>query len=272
MIRALRQGFSLLEVMIAAAILLTAITVVVRIQATVITGVSRADKIVVATDLAREKMTEALLLIEAEGLGTGDISARGDFRDFGDDARVDFGRALEAYRWEYHVEEIEFQLNADLFAMMGGDAASGGAPAGPSMGGQGMAEQMMNQMGLGGDQLSNQLSQFVRRVRVRVYWGESRRSEEQGREVVLTTHIISPGGAFRQMGGGAGGAPGGMGPGGMGPGGMGPGGQMGPGGGRGGAGGAGGMNQGGGFGPQGGMPQGGGFRGSIGGGAGGGQR
>jgi prepilin-type N-terminal cleavage/methylation domain-containing protein len=39
MIRALRQGFSLLEVMIAAAILLTAITVVVRIQATVIPGV-----------------------------------------------------------------------------------------------------------------------------------------------------------------------------------------------------------------------------------------
>jgi hypothetical protein len=254
--RRLRRAFSLLEVMIASAILLTTLVLVVRIQATMISGVTRADRIVVGTDLAREKMQEVLLLIEAEGLGTGDISERGDFRDRGDGARVDFGRTFDDYRWEYHVEEIEFQLNTDLFAMLGGgeEGADGGGGMGgpPTMGGDGMAEQMMNQMGLGGDQLSQQLSQFIRRVRVRVWWGESKGAEEQGREVVLTTHIISPRGAFNQMGG-AGGVPGGAG--------------GAPGGGAGGGRGQGGQ---GGFGPQGGMPEGGGgFRGSIGSGAGG---
>jgi hypothetical protein len=40
------------------------------------------------------------------------------------------------------------------------------------------------------------LGPYVREVRVRVWWGEdSESSEEDGSEVVLTTHVINPGGA-----------------------------------------------------------------------------
>jgi len=220
-----RRAFSLLEVMIASAILVVTMAVVVRIQTQSVTGALRAQKVVVGTNLAQEKMGEVLLLIEMEGIGTQDIYERGDFDDFGDEQRLDFGDELEDYHWEYWVEEIEFALSSDVMGFLGGmggeDDAGGGAggPMGAMAGADaGATEAMMSQLGLGQDQLTEQLGNFIRRVRIRVYWGEESEAEERGREVVITTHIISPEGAFRQMGGdpnnpGGNGAPGG--PGGM---------------------------------------------------------
>ena len=202
-----RVGFSLLEVMIASAILVATMAVIVRIQTQSVSGVARAQKIVVATDLCQEKLGEVMLLIEREGIGTADIYERGDFDDFGQDQRLDFDNALEDYRWEYWVEEIDFALNGDLFSMFapgGDDDAGGGGGAGMgAMAGADPAQQeaMMQQFGLGPDQLTENLGNFIRRVRVRVYWGDESKAEEKGREVIITTHIISPQGAFRQMGG-----------------------------------------------------------------------
>ena len=154
------------------------------------------------------------MLIELEGVGTQDIYDNGDFDDFGDDQRLDFGDTLEDYHWEYWVEEVEFALSADVMGfmgdMMGGDDGSGAVPgggaggAGGAMAGAdpGVQEALMSQLGLGQDQLTDQLGQFIRRVRVRVWWGDdSKEAEERGREIVLTTHIISPEGAFSTMGG-----------------------------------------------------------------------
>lgn len=202
-----RGAFSLLEVMIATAILVTTIAIIVRIQATSVSGVIRAQKIIVATDLAQEKLGEALLKIELEGIGTQDIYENGDFDDFGDDQRLDFGDELDDFHWQYWVEEVEFALSPDVMGFMGGmggdDAAGGGGVGGVAGAAGGDAQQaMMDQLGLGGDQMSEQLAQFIRRVRVRVWWGEdSKDAEEKGTEVVITTHIISPEGAFRQLGG-----------------------------------------------------------------------
>lgn len=192
--------------MIATAILVTSMTLLVRIQAGAVQGALKAERIVVATDLAQEKMGEVLLLIEAEGLGTQDIDERGNFGDYGDDADIDFGRKLDDYRWEYWVEEVELALNGDLMSMFGGeDSPLGGTGGDDALGAAGSnndgTADLMNQFGLGPDQLSEQLGQFVRRVRVRVYWGESKEAEERGREVVITTHIISATGAFQTAGG-----------------------------------------------------------------------
>ena len=205
-----RLGFTLLEVMIAASILVFSMTLMVRIQAGAVQGALKAERIVVATDLAQEKMGEVLLLIEAEGVGTQDISERGNFGDYGDDADLDFGDRLDEYEFEYWIEEVELALSGDLMAMFGGGEEGEGGLLG-DMGGSdalGVAgsnnensADLLNQFGLGPEQLSEQLGQFVRRVRVRVYWGESKEAEERGREVVITTHIISPSGAFQAAGG-----------------------------------------------------------------------
>ena len=193
--------------MIAAGILVVSLTLVVRIQAASVQGALKAGKLVVATDLAQDKMGEVLLLIEAEGVGTADVNERGDFGDYGDEADVEFGDKLDDYEWEYWIEEVELTLSGDVMAMFGGgedgEGPLGGGDGGLATGGSGNdgAADLMSQLGFGPEQISDQLGQFVRRVRVRVYWGDSKEAEERGREVVITTHIISPTGAFQTMGG-----------------------------------------------------------------------
>ena len=45
------------------------------------------------------------------------------------------------------------------------------------------------------EMLSQMLSPYIREVRVRVYWaGDSREAEENGTEIILTTHVINPSG------------------------------------------------------------------------------
>jgi len=205
--RRLRRGFNLLEVIIASAILVMTITVIARVQYEAVVAAQRANELALGTQLAQEKLAEVQLLIETEGIGTADIAERGDFGNFGDDSRLDFRRALDDYRWEYYVEEIDMALSGDVMGMMagmlGGDEGGEGAIGGGAGGAvdPDMQAQMMSQLGLGPDQLTEQMGQFVRRVRVRVYWGEEKDAEERGRQVVLTTHIISPTGAFQQAGG-----------------------------------------------------------------------
>jgi len=212
--RRLRKGFSLLEVIIASAILVMTLAVVTKIQYQAMLYSQRASALTLGTQLAQEKLAEVQILIETEGIGTADITERGDFRGFGEDAGLEFGRSLDDYRWEYHVEEIDMALSGDVMGMMGGmlggEDDNGASAAAGSAGGQQAGAEMLNQFGLGPDQMSEQLGQFVRRVRVRVYWGEENKAEEEGQEVILTTHIISPSGAFQQLGGGAAG-PGGPG-------------------------------------------------------------
>lgn len=200
-----RLGFNLIEVMIATAILVASLSIIVTIQVGAVRNVQRAKDLVVATDLAQQKMAEAMMTIELEGVGSQDVYEHGDFDDFGDDQRLEFGNALDKYHWQYWVEEIDFALSSDVAGFlggMGGEDGEGGLPGMAAGSANDGAEDMMNQLGFGGDQLSDQLGQFVRRVRVRVWWGEDDKdAEERGQEVVLTTHIISPEGAFLQMGG-----------------------------------------------------------------------
>lgn len=198
--RRLRRAFTLLEVMIAAGILVMTLAITARIQAAAVHGALRAERVVTGTDLAQEKISEVLILIETEGVGTADIHERGDFDQLGDEARLDYGDALDDYHWEYWVEEIEFAISSDAMAMagMGGDDSEG---LGQGVAESGMADQAMAALGFGPDQLSDQLGQYIRRVRVRVYWGDDDEAEEKGREVIITTHIISPTGAFQQLGG-----------------------------------------------------------------------
>jgi prepilin-type N-terminal cleavage/methylation domain-containing protein len=199
-----RSGFTLLEVMIAAGILVVSLTLVVQIQAGAVQGALKAERLVVATDLAQEKIGEVLLLIEAEGVGTADVHERGDFRDYGDEADLEFGDRLDDFEYEYWIEEVELALSGDLMSMFGGmgeDGAAGGDALGAAGSSNENSADLMAQFGFGPEQISEQLGQFVRRIRVRVYWGEESEAAERGREVVITTHIISPTGAFRSLGG-----------------------------------------------------------------------
>ncbi|MFT7518120.1 MAG: prepilin-type N-terminal cleavage/methylation domain-containing protein [Kiritimatiellia bacterium] len=207
-----RRAFSLLEVMISAAIMVVALAIMVNIQAGAVRASVRAEKLMVATNLAQEKLATVKMTIECAGMPTNDQHEQGDFDRFGDGADLDY--KVQDYKWEYWVEEIDFSLGGDLMSMLGGGGDDDDA-GGNSMGQEAMESGALSGLGLSDDMLSDTLNKYIRRLRVRVYWGEERDAEEQGREIVLTTHMVNPKGGYLSMdpngpdAGGSGGAGGG---------------------------------------------------------------
>jgi prepilin-type N-terminal cleavage/methylation domain-containing protein len=202
-----RRGFSLLEVMIALAILTTSVVILVETQSTAAWATREAEKVVTATDLAKYKMAEAMLLVETEGFTDSEIYESGDFDQLGDEVlNLQMGEALEEFHWEFALQEIDIDLAADIAGMAGemtggdgdlagagGDAAGAGGAGGLMGGGLGalMSPGMISEM----------LGPYIREVRVRVWWGEdSREAEEFGTEVILVTHVINPDGQISQIG------------------------------------------------------------------------
>ncbi len=193
-----RRGFSLLEVMIALAILVVSMAILVETQSSAAFLTREAERIVTATDLAALKFDEAVLVVEEDGFQLGDIDESGDFSDLGDEAMdLEFGPELEDYKWEWFVSEVDFELAADLVGTAAelqnsGVIGGGGEGADLAAGGGGLGA-------LGGlvssEMLTMMISPYIREVRVRVWWGEdSDQAEEDGTEVVLVGHVINPSG------------------------------------------------------------------------------
>ena len=84
-----RAGFTLLEVIIALGILAGAMVVLVDNQALAVLSTREADRLITATNLAQEKMSEVQLVLEREGFGEMDIEENGDFADY-------YGKSLSA--------------------------------------------------------------------------------------------------------------------------------------------------------------------------------
>ena len=192
-----RHGFSLLEVMVALAILVTSMVMLMEVQSSSIKMTQSAETIITATGLATEKLTEVKLLVEQEGFGSDDIEEEGEFDEFGDgELDLDFADAFENYHWQYSVSEIDINLSPDIAGLaesLGGgdyfgepnesyqDASSSNAPD-------------LSTLGVSQEMVSEMLAPFIREIRVRVWWGDSsKKAEEEGDEVVLTTHVINTG-------------------------------------------------------------------------------
>lgn len=186
-----RRGFSLLEVMIALAILTVSLILLVETQSSAVLLTTEAEKIIVATDLARTKLSEVLIEVEKDGFQASDQSEFGDFSSFGDDLLdAEFGDELDEYHWEYLVSEVDIETLGDLASAAQelpgeeGDAAVAGPLAG------------LGALGIGPEMITDFLAPYVREIRVRVWWGkDSEQAEENGNEVVVTTHVINPSGA-----------------------------------------------------------------------------
>lgn len=191
-----RRGFSLLEVMVALAILVVSMVILVETQSSAVIMTVEAERMITATDLANAKLTEALLLVEEEGFAPSDVYEDGDFDEFGDDVLDrELGDALEEYHWEFAISEVDLEMVGDIATMAGEvQSAMGGEEGGNEAAGSGA--DAMGAIGLGPEQLTEMIAPHIREVRVRVYWGDdSELAEEEGREVVIVTHVIDPAGA-----------------------------------------------------------------------------
>lgn len=158
-----QDGFTLLEVMVALAILALALTVVSQAQQASMRQVLRAKMMTVATLLARGKMVEL----------EDDLFKKG-FSDFEEEEKGDFDEeGFRDYQWTLRVEKIELPQTIDPTAMADADGAGSGSgsAAGPSTGIGMLGGQMLGKQF---EMFRNVLEQAIRRVSLKVHWKEGR--------------------------------------------------------------------------------------------------
>lgn len=191
-------GFTLLEVMMAIAILVVALGILVSAQATAVQATQEADRILVATQLAQDKLSEVVVQVEHEGFQTADVHDQGDFDDFGDEA-LDLELAtLDEYHWEILVTEVDIQFAGGLSGAVGNLAGSMGFDTTQLPGG-GLPD--LSAFGISEESIAQYLQPFVREVKVRVWWGDDLdEAEELGNEVILTRHVIDKDASFISSG------------------------------------------------------------------------
>jgi len=146
------SGFTLLEIMVAVAILSISLVALLNFQGNTMIRSGRAEKITEATMLARMKMAELDLELDK-------LSKRGEFPEEKAE-EGNFEEPFASYRWKYSIS------NVNLPAPISGD--------------EGSIQNMI------GRQLSEEIAKNVREVKLEVFWEEL--GEEQSIDVV--THIV----------------------------------------------------------------------------------
>ncbi|MBI2501260.1 MAG: prepilin-type N-terminal cleavage/methylation domain-containing protein [Deltaproteobacteria bacterium] len=151
------KGFTLIEVMVAVAILSVSLMALMNLQSRSILASARAQRISVATLLARQKM--ALILLEIEkGI------PKGDFPDEKEEEGIFEEEDFQDYYWKLVIKTVELPVPE---------------------GAEGKSEIMGQVMKM----LSEELSKSAREVRLIVGWKEF---EEEEEGITLVTHIVNP--------------------------------------------------------------------------------
>jgi general secretion pathway protein I len=205
------RGFTLIEVMIALAILSVSLVVLAELNAGAIAMHSYAKKLNVATLLAKTKMLEVESFLDEKGLpaeGENISPSDGTFEEQG----------FPNYKWKVEVVAPKSE-NLDATKLMnmvmgGGDSAGGSKPE-PGAAGAGLAGMLGGAMpgggagglggGLGGmlsgaiapqaQLMITQITRMVREVRLTVSWMDGKVPQE----FTVVEHIVSmgPSGAAR---------------------------------------------------------------------------
>ena len=193
-----KRGFNLIEITIALAILVLALSILVENQGFAAYMTRDAERIRIATMLAEEKLIEAQLQLELDGWTTSDVDEDGDFDDFGSEefrgsgVNLDYEDFLDDYKWAYTVRKIEMNMPADMGSMTDDIMGSG------YFGDQSQNEDVQNNqmdlgdIGISSDMITEYLSDYIREVRVMVWWDED--YEETGDYVEILTHVVNPSG------------------------------------------------------------------------------
>ncbi len=150
------RGFTLLEVLIALAILAVSLLAIFNLQGTSLLASARGQRISVATQLARQKMAQVIVDFET-GMAKGEFPEdKEETGTFEEDKRPDF-------KWKFKIRKVE-------------------VPVPPSS--QEGAEVMTQIFSM----VSDQMTQNMRELQLSVsYEDEGGEAEEM---IVLTTHMV----------------------------------------------------------------------------------
>ena len=186
MIRRARSedGFTLLEVMIALALLASSLVILMGAHATAVQMTQEAEDLVTATMLSKDVMTRVELFLEDKGFGENDIEESGDFKQ-------DYPGDFDDFSWSYSVHRVDL----DLPNVQGLLNSFGGGEETPSDGAGGTTEQVgaptnLGDLGIDLSMFDDQIARYIRAVEVTVTW--QRGSEPD--QVTLVTHVVNPSG------------------------------------------------------------------------------
>jgi prepilin-type N-terminal cleavage/methylation domain-containing protein len=180
------RGFTLLEVMIALAILSSTLVVLLEIITNNVRATNHAKLTTAATFLARGKMIDIEDDIFEKGFIDADDKANGAFKEY------------PAFRWETAVERVE--LPTDMTQKAQQQATDTSQSKDPMQALTGMMGGLMSSFM---DPIRIGLQESVRRVTVKVFWYETGRSEQM---IDVVTFLTDPAklDASLTMGAGAG--------------------------------------------------------------------
>jgi len=202
-------AFSLLEVMVALAILAIGLVLLLQVQARSARLAIEAKDVTVATMLARGKLYDCQTDLLKKGFSVGDYDTDGNFDDEG----------YPTFFWECHGYKPEMPT-ADSGDISGaaGSLGLGAANDAASASGQNPAQEMgMQFLAPVLSQMASVVGDSIRELVVVVRWGEG----EDRSELTVTTHVIDKGpvaqvsNMIQQQARALGGLPGGGGGGGM---------------------------------------------------------
>lgn len=193
------RGFTLVEVMVALAILALALTVVAEAQQAGMRSSARARLLTTATLLAREKMIDLEERLFERGFSQFEDEEEGQFE----------GEGLTRFRYQVRIDKVELPSELDAQALSGALGAAQGA-GGNGAGGGGASA-------IGGQLLGGQielfrkvLEQSIRRVSLQVLWHEGRSEQRVQLDAYFTDPAqVGGGGLLQGLGGLGAGLPGG---------------------------------------------------------------
>lgn len=179
------QGFTLLEVMVALAILTVSVLVMMDVQSTSANMTVESERMMLATMLAQDQLVQHTLALENKGFASSDVEESGDFQE-------DYPNEFPEYRWESAVRRMDVSgAAAGLSALLSAASDTGEEEKSDQPGDvEDRMEQGMQLLGMGPEFLSEELGRFIREVRIRVYW----KFGEHEDYVELVHHVINPSG------------------------------------------------------------------------------
>lgn len=195
--RAPAHGFTLLEVMVALAILALALMAIFDLNAGAVANHGYTKRLTVATLLARAKLTDLEQTLMDKGFSNDDDTEEGDFSEEGWPSFKWRARIIVPKTQNVPPEQLIgalFNLPTggdgqgggfgDIASMFGAAGMEKGGAMGAMMGGAmaGMAQGQFNQM-------VQQLSQAVREVHLTVSWKDG----DQTESFDVVTHVVSLG-------------------------------------------------------------------------------
>jgi prepilin-type N-terminal cleavage/methylation domain-containing protein len=177
------SGFSLLEMMVAIALLSMGLVILLQVQARSMQLAQQAREMTVATMLARSKSLDCENDLLKKGFSIGDYDQDGNFEDDG----------YPTFYWECHAYKPNMpdpdaggspDMGSALGALGAGDTANALQSQGPSN--QGMGDVGMSFLGPMLSQMSGILGDSIRELVVIVRWGKG----DDMQEMTVTRHVI----------------------------------------------------------------------------------